>query len=212
MNFDLRSPAERAYQEITQDGERHQVNWILRDGAVVPVLRCLHGQLPQGYRCSVEVLASDPEFLASGYAGPFREVRDGVIVSRWSGIRPNYEPDYESEFSWRYEDDDLSHRPVATQRHTVRFVIGPENIDPVFECLHAEGDRCDAATWREDLWAFPEWHAGPESAVHAGNIVSWWTGGQPNDTDFPWWTYEAHAAAAITDNLAAAALAGAEKS
>lgn len=196
MKLDMRTPDQQLYDAVTRGGERHQVNWVLEDLSLKPRFRCLHGTLPAGFACAAEVLTHSPELMFDGYEGKAREARDGIIVSRWSGRGPNSDPKYDTDFSWHYEDEAAA-GPVATQRHTVRFVIGPDNIDPVFECLHPEDDRCDAETWREDLWAFPEWHTGPSSAAQAGTIVSWWKNGQPNDTDFPHWAYEKHAPAIL---------------
>jgi hypothetical protein len=202
MQLDLRTPEERAYAALTRQGERHQLNWVIQGGTITPRLTCLHGNLPAGYYCAAETLAESPELLAPGYTGASNEVRDGIIVSRWrhAPCRWSCPEDDGPEFLWHYEDEDLP-RPVATQRHTLRFVIGEERVEPVFECLHAESSRCDAAFWRDDAWLFPEWHAGPDMALHAGTIVSWWSTGEPTPEELPYWAYEGHAAGALITTL-----------
>jgi hypothetical protein len=203
MQFDLRTPEARAYAALTPHGERHQLNWVIQDGAITPRLTCLHGNLPEGFRCAAQTLAESPELLAPGYDGTSNEVRDGIIVSRWVGGRSwygMYSDDDGAELIWHYEEEDL-HRSVTTQRHTLRFVIGESEIEPVFDCLHAGGSHCDAAFWRDDAWLFPEWHAGPDTALRAGTIVSWWSTGEPTPEELPYWAYEEHAAGALITSL-----------
>lgn len=197
MSFNPRASAAR-----TPPGERHQLNWIIQDGTITPRLKCLHGDLSAGYYCAAQTLAECPELLAPGYTGTGNEVRDGIIVSRWRhapcwrGCPEDDGPD----FLWHYEDEDL-HRAVTTQRHTLRFVIGHEEIEPIFECLHDGNSRCDAAFWRDDLPLFPEWHVGPDMALRAGTVVSWWSTGEPSTEELPNWAYEEHAAGALTKTL-----------
>lgn len=209
MALDMKFPEEVTYAAVMARGERHQLNWTIGDGTITPRLTCLHGTLPRHSQCAAEAVRDSPELLFDGYQGNVEEARDGIIISRWrhAPCRWQCPEDDGPEFLWNYETD-LSKRPVATQRHTLRFVIGPESIDPIFECLHPEDDRCDAAVWREDLWAFPEWHAGPDTALRAGSIVSWWPGGEPNDDGFPHWAYEEHAVAAIPGTLPTHSLEG----
>lgn len=202
MKLDLQTPNERYRADLDRRGERHQLHWIIQDGTITPRLTCLHGRFPSGSQCAADAVRNSPELLFDGYQGNTEEARDGIITSRWrhAPCRWQCPEDDGPEFLWNYEDD-LNTRPLATQRHTLRFVIGPESIDPVFECLHPEGDDCHAEIWREDLWLFPEWHAGPGSSAHAGAIVSWWRNGQPSDTELPHWAYEKHAPAAILAGL-----------
>lgn len=202
MKLDLRTPEEQAYARMQLSGERHQLHWIIRNGTLTPSLTCLHGNLPAGRSCAAEILADHPELLTDGYQGNSDEARDGIIVSRWrhAPCRWSCLEDDGPEFLWNYEDG-VAAGSVATQRHTVRFVIGAESIDPVFECLHEGGGDCDAEFWRGDLWLFPEWHAGPDSPARAGTIVSWWAAGQPNNNELPHWAYEEHAREAIQKTI-----------
>ncbi|KIA72724.1 hypothetical protein ANMWB30_24920 [Arthrobacter sp. MWB30] len=197
MQLDLRSPEERAYAHIMKNGERHQLNWLLEDGSIRPKLRCLHGNLPERFSCAAQILVECPELLTEGYRGAHFEARDGIIVSRWVNVGYRYYWSPDPEFTWHYESDGLP-GPVMTQRHTVRFTIGQEHIEPVFECLHPEGPDCDASIWREETDVFAEWYAGPNTAMRTGAIVSWWSSGQPNDNECPYWAYEDDAALAIT--------------
>lgn len=199
MELDLRTPEERSLAAAARRGERHQVNWLIQDGTITPKLKCLHGRVPERSQCAAQTLAEYPELLTAGYYGDSEEVRDGIIVSHWVGNSHHYPYD-EAEFMWHYEDDDLR-IPVRTQRHTLRFIIGEEELQPVFACLHPEGIRCDAESWREDIGLFPEWHAGPTTPLCAGPIVSWWSKGQPNVEELPYWAYEKHAAQAIAATL-----------
>ena len=202
MGLDLRTPEERAAAALNREGERHHLNWVIQDGTITPRLTCLHGNLPAGYCCAAETLAESPELLAPGYTGASKEVRDGIIVSRWrhAPCRWSCPEDDGPEFLWHYEDEDL-HRPVPTQRHTLRFVIGEEQVEPVFECLHAGASDCHVAFWRDELWLFPEWHAGPDTALRAGTIASWWSTGEPTAEELPYWAYEEHAARALITSL-----------
>lgn len=204
MQLELRTPKQRAYAALTRNGERHQLNWVIQDGTITPRLSCLHGSLPAGFYCAAQTLAEAPELLAPGYAGPSNEARDGIIVSRWVGGRSSHgmysDDDDGADFMWHYEDEDL-HRAVPTQRHTLRFIIGEDGIEPVFGCLHAAISDCHAAFWRDDAWIFPEWHAGPDMALRAGAIVSWWPTGEPTAEELPFWAYEEHAAGALLTTL-----------
>lgn len=202
MKLDLRTSEERSYAEITRGGERHQLHWVIEDRTITPRLTCLHGTLPAGYYCAAQTLAENPELLMEGMSASSDEARDGIIVSRWRHA-PCWHGCPEDDgplFLWHYEDDDL-HRPVPTQRHTVRFVVSEERVDPVFECLHGADTPCHAAFWRDDAWLFPEWHAGPDMALRAGAIVSWWSTGEPVTEELPYWAYEEHAAGALVATL-----------
>lgn len=202
MQLDLRTPEERAYAALTRQGERHQLNWAIQEGTITPRLTCLHGNLPAGFQCAAQTLAEYPELLAPGYNGPSNEIRDGIIVSWWrhAPCRWGCPEDDGPEFLWHYEDEDLN-RPAHKQRHTLRFVIGEDEIEPVFECLHSAIGHCDAAFWRDDVSLFPEWHAGPSTALRTGSIVSWWSTGEPTAEELPYWAYEEHADDALTRTL-----------
>jgi hypothetical protein len=202
MELDLRTTDQRKYDEITRGGERHQLHWTIEDGTITPRLTCLHGTLPAGRYCAAQTLAEHPELLMEGLSGSSDEARDGIIVSRWrhAPCRWSCPEDDGPEFLWHYEDEDL-HRTVPTQRHTLRFIFGEERVEPVFECLHAESSDCHATFWRDDLWLFPEWHAGPDTALHAGAIVSWWSTREPTTEELPYWAYEEHAAGALITTL-----------
>lgn len=202
MELDLRTTEERSYYAVTRGGERHQLHWVIEDGTITPRLTCLHGTLPAGYYCAAQTLAENPELLAPGFTGSSYEARDGIIVSRWrhAPCRWSCAEDDGPEFLWRYEDEDM-HRPVPTQRHALRFVIGGGQVEPVFECLHDGSRDCHATSWRDDHWLFQEWHAGPDTALRTGAIVSWWPTGAPYADDLPFWAYEEHAAGALTATL-----------
>lgn len=191
---------------MTTASQRHQLHWRLENGAYSPKLSCLHGVVPTDQRCDGDAFVDEPESLVfEGSEGAGCEVRDGIIISHWKGTSPrSNEFDDGAALHWRYEDE---HLPVALQRHTVRFLLaahgGFERIEPSFECHHGPVERCHAQVWREDLDLFPEWHAGRDTPLRSGSIVSWWPDG-PGDHSLPGWDYEEHGHGALLSGLSGA--------
>lgn len=192
--FDFKTPDERAAEARLIGEERHQLHWLLDGGILRPRLTCLHRPNLDHQRCAQDLATDEPELFNTGFVGGFPEARDGIITTRWTS--GNFSPydggEDESEFQWDYVPDNA---PVPLQRHSVRYVLGEDEIQPVFECLHPEipavEHPCDAELWRDELYAFQEHIVGPAvQPMRPGIILSWWPDGIYSDDWYPFWGYE----------------------
>lgn len=174
--------------------ERHLLHWVIKNGTFVAELTCLHATLPSWtMQCGKQFAAEYPELFLAAFSGPRLEVRDGIIISYWTGGHSTYYSDEnEAEFMWEYQK---RRSPVELQRHSVRYIFSDGEIVPVFECLHTNDtspeNPCHADVWREEVCWFPEYVVGPVTqAMSPGVIVSWWPEGQYEEDRCPFWGYE----------------------